>query len=107
MDFEDVFNDDYFKRMDNYHQRLHEKFESLNMDRCAIVPEVGDIVVVAGGLLGMGHDWILHEAVVIETGSQTYKVLFTNYRHFDGRESKMWIHPALIVDVIKKEKVEQ
>jgi len=80
------------------------RFESLNIDRCVDVPDVGDRVIVAAGLLGMGFPWVRYEAIVIEAGTQSYKVRFLDYKGYDNRVVEKWIHPALVTDVLRAKK---
>jgi len=85
------------------HKMKAEEFRRLLSDTSVKVPEVGDRVIVAAGLVGMGHLWIREEAKVIEVGDTSVKVLFPE-RGLYGKDVEMWIHPALITDVIKEKR---
>jgi len=94
--------DEMFKRMDRVHADRKDEFEKLRLDQSAIDAEEGDTVVVSAGPLGMGFDWVRLEAVVVRKGQQSLKVRFTDYKHALSDEPVvMWIHPALVTDVIK------
>jgi hypothetical protein len=62
-------------------------------------PSVGDRVVVAAGLLGMGHPWVRVEGVVVECASTSYKVEFPS-REYNGSVPCEWVHQSLITDVL-------
>lgn len=87
--------------MNRAHERERREFEKLLLDQCADIPKVGDKVVVACGLLGMGFPWIREEAVVAEVGSSSYKVRFPGRIDFTTQQpSTKWIHAALVTDVL-------
>jgi len=97
-----LFDDDYFKRIDERHNKKIDEFHKLLIDVCCIVPVVGDTVIVAAGLLGMGFDWERKEAVVLAVGGNSYKLQFVNEKDIITQKPKvMWIHPALVTDVIR------
>ena len=101
-----MFDEDFFKRMDENHRKREDEFQRLALDPCCIIPNVGDIVVVAAGLLGMGFDYIRLEAKVLCVGQISYKVRFTNETHvITGEPTEKWIHPSLITDVIRNTEV--
>ena len=88
--------DEHFRNLDKKNEEREEQFKKLYLDQCSVVPEVGDTVVVASGLLARGFNWIREEAKVLHVGS-SIKVQFV------GETKVHWIHPALITDVIKVE----
>ena len=107
-----MFDEDFFKRFDESQKRADEnhakrqqEFRRLELDACSIIPEVGDTVVVAAGLLGMGYEYLRLEAEVLRVGQLSYKVCFDvrEYRPLDGNPVEKWIHPALVTDVITSE----
>jgi hypothetical protein len=98
---------DYDREFRDSMRRDHEAadetkrhFQQLLIDPCMIIPEVGDTVVVAAGPLGMGFDWVRHEAEVLVVGQASYKVRFIDYKSYRGEVVEMWIHPAVVTDVI-------
>jgi hypothetical protein len=82
-------------------ENLDKNFRRLLAEPCMTAPEVGDRVVVASGLLGMGHPWIRHEAIVLEIAGAECRVRFIDYQSFSGDPKEMWVHPSLITAVIK------
>ena len=94
--------DKFFNRLDSNHKRRENEFNKLLLDQCCIVPGIGDTVIVAAGLLGMGFDWIRLEAEVVGIGQNSIKVRFITEKKFQSEEYiTKWIHPALVTDVIK------
>jgi hypothetical protein len=97
-----LFDDDYFKRMEKQQAKRKDEFNKLLVDQCCIIPEVGDTVVVAAGILGMGFAWIRKEAKVLAVGQNSYKVQFVDEKDIlTHKPTVMWIHPALVTDVIQ------
>lgn len=93
-----------FNDMERIWKKREDQFYKLLIDQCAIIPNVGDTVIIAAGLLGLGFDWVRLEAVVLKVGQNSFKIQFQTEKEF--RTSKLkeeWIHPALITDVIKQE----
>ncbi len=94
-----------FKDARNHWSKLEEEFRKIIADPSLKNPEQGDTVVVAAGLLNMGHPWIRKEATVIQVGETSYKISFNNYKMYgEDKPYEIWIHPRLITDVIKKDK---
>lgn len=93
-----MFNED----MREYHRKIDNEFHKLCCEPSQKIPKLGQRVIVAAGLLGMGHLWIREEAIVEEVGEVSIKVRFTNYKPFNGERGshELWIHPALITDVL-------
>lgn len=68
------------------------------------IPCVGDHVVIASGLLGMGMPWTRMEALVTQVGQTSYKIKLEVPNFLaqliavppDG----IWIHPCLVTDVL-------
>lgn len=86
-------------------RRREEEFKRLLVEPSTStrVPDIGDRVVVAAGFVGLGHLWVREEAVVEEKGDTSYKVRFVNFKPYNGGDRGsyvMWIHPALITDVL-------
>ena len=98
-----MFDDEFEKRIHEGHKRLDDDFRRLCMDPCSTAPQVGSRVVVAVGLLNMGHPWIREEGVVVEVGSTTYRVKFNRRYVVGGDEVVKWIHQALIIEVLEQE----
>ncbi|MCK9569108.1 hypothetical protein M0R72_09215 [Candidatus Pacearchaeota archaeon] len=100
---EDIFGrmDREFDRADKIRKDKQQQFEKLVMDQCCDIPEVGDSVIVAAGLLNRGFDWIRLEAKVLAVAPQSYKVQFER-NHYDGSPDIEWIHPAVVTDVIRQ-----
>lgn len=86
-------------RIGEHHKKMYAEFGRLVSDIPYKTVSVGDICVVAIGLLNRGHLWIRQECKVTGVGDMSVKV--RSYKKHDEWEE--WIHPALIVDVIKKE----
>ena len=77
----------------NEYQRLYE-------DVSVGVPEVGDRVVVAAGIIFNAHPWLRLEGEVIEVGNVSAKVrLITNSR---GETAECWIPISFITDILGK-----
>lgn len=96
-------DEDPFKEAHEYANETARLFQKQQTDECAILPELGDTVVLNARLLGMGHDWIRHEATVIAIGQLSYKVRFTDRKKFGTNEpEELWVHPAVITDVIRR-----
>lgn len=87
--------------INDYHRKLDSEFAKLINEPSARVPQVGDKVLVAVGLLGMGYLWVRLEAEVIETADTSYKVRFTDRKKWGSDElQEEWVHQALITDVV-------
>lgn len=91
-----------FRHAEKAADETKQQFEKLNLDRCMEIPNVGDTVIVAAGLLGMGFPWVRYEALVLATGQNSYRVRFLDYEGFRDRVVEQWIHPALVTDVIRQ-----
>lgn len=94
----------HFEHIDRKHEQMDAEFKRLLCEPSSRTPEAGDRVIVAGGFLNMGHLWMRYEAVVEEVGETSVKVRFTDYKMYNVPlgEYRMWVHPALITDVIPK-----
>jgi hypothetical protein len=88
-------------RADRYHRKLESDMDKLRAEPCLKFPKVGDRVIVAAGLLGMGHEWIRREAIVLECGDTNYKVQFTDYFLPGNKMVIEWIAGILITDVLE------
>lgn len=95
----DPFKDanDFWRGIEKHHDKMDSEFHKLCVEPSTKVPVVGDRVLVAAGLLGMGHAWVRLEATVVECGDTSFKVQFTDT--YESRKP-MWIHQALITDVL-------
>ena len=95
--------DNMMRRIDKHHDEMDAEFQKLICEPCSIVPEKGDTVVVAAGLIGMGHLWIRKAGTIIECGDTSYLV---GWHGFIGKYSdkETWVNQALITDVIRKTK---
>lgn len=102
MDDSFAFNDDPFglRHIHREQQRREEAVAKLVADPLMEIPEIGDTVVVACGLIGHGFDWIRKECVVVAKGQATYKVRHTG--HSKPLSWEEWIHPCLVTDIIRK-----
>lgn len=92
--FREVFSD--FRSIRKHHEELGVAFSKLLADPTSKVPQQGDRVVVAIGLLSMGHLWVRGEGVVLECGETSYKVQLDK----DECSRPIWVHQALIVEVL-------
>lgn len=92
------FDNDHMKHIDRYHEDLGGEFRRLCAEPCMKTANPGDRVVVAVGLLSMGHPWVRREGVVLEVGGGSVKVRMSDLQ---DQSREMWIHPALIVDVFE------
>lgn len=90
------------QRAEDYADRMRDEFCKLAIEPCTAIPKVGDRVLVAAGLLGMGHLWVREECEVLACGDTSYKVRFLNYKPvFEPVGSKTeWVHQALITDAV-------
>lgn len=86
----------HMNRIDDKHDALKEEFRKLLVEPCQKIPKPGDKVVVAGGLLSMGHPWIRIEAEVTDVADTSVKVRIDRKVYIYHE----WIHPALITDVL-------
>jgi hypothetical protein len=93
------FNDfsSHASDFDAQKQDREAEFRRLVAEPSSRVPAVGDRVVVAAGLLGLGWHWIRMEGEVLEVGEVSVKVRIADSR---GDPKVMWVHPALITDVL-------
>lgn len=99
--FEDM--NKFFSDIHESHSRLDSEFRRLCCEPSAKTPEAGSRVIVAAGLIGMGHPWIRLEATVIECGDTSYKVRFATHKEYGtNRLQETWVHQALITDVLAK-----
>ena len=99
-DFESMMN-----RAERHWNKLYDQMNQLRSDPCMTIPKVGDLVIVAGGPLGMGHAWIRLEAEVLHVASTSYKIRIHDRPKFlyPLGYQDMWIDPVLVLDVISKE----
>lgn len=88
-----------FESIRKSRESLHHEFEKLYLDPCTKEVNPGDRVVIAVGLLNRGHPWIREEGIVQEVGSVSVKVRFK--MNYDSEYTEVWIHPALICDVLE------
>ena len=102
--FDEYEDDDRLEEFNNYHQKLDNEFQKLLIDPCMNIPEVGDLVIVAAGLLGMGHPWVREEAKILAIADTSYQIEFTKYKSYDNKIIIQWIHTALVTDIIKSTK---
>lgn len=99
--------EDFFDRLDQVHKQRRDEFEKLRLDQSSELPEVGDVIVVAGGPLNMGFEWIRHEAVVLAVAQQSIKIRFTDRKDIiTGEPVVMWVHPAVVTDIIRQQRPE-
>jgi hypothetical protein len=97
----ELFGEGFWEGIQKAHNRMDDEFRRLCCEPSAKTPTTGCRVLVAAGLLGMGHPWIRLEATVIECGDTSYKVRFTDYRHVLTKElEEKWVHQSLITDVL-------
>ena len=92
--------DEIEKSADRYHAKLEKVREELRLDACTDPIEVGSRVLVAGYLLGMGHQWVRIEGVVLECSSTSYKVRLGLDGRGENRGKTLWVHQDLITDVL-------
>lgn len=96
-----LFDDmhEMFRSADKAREEREDEFRKLCAEPCLRVPEIGDRVLVAAGLLGMGYLWIRREAEVVSKGDTAYRIRFVNCESYhEGNEH--WVHQALITDVL-------
>ncbi len=87
-----------FNRSQDHVDEQKREFAKLLADSCVDIPEVGNRIVVAIGLLGYGHPWIRGECVVTEVGNTSYKVRYKDRcEEYNWEE---WVHQALVVEVL-------
>lgn len=85
--------------VDDYHKKLENEFYKLCSNPLNKKVKVGDKVVFAAGLVNRGHLWIREEAEVIDIGDKSVKIRYK--KSYDKDNNEIWIHPALIVDVLE------
>ncbi len=94
---------DSFRHAEEGARKTEHEFERLALDPCSDIPEVGDRVIVAVGLIGHGFAWVREEATVLEIGSSSYKVQLSKQKDFDSNKPvECWIHSVLVTDVLKR-----
>lgn len=76
------------------------EFLRLAAEPCQKTPVVGDRVLVAVGLLGMGHPWVRMEGVVLEVGDTACFVRLKD--RMLQKEEEEWVHNTLITDVLAR-----
>lgn len=82
----------------DHQRREREELLKLRAEPCLTPIVVGDRVLVASGLLGMGHLWIRREGTVLECAATAYKVDL-------GKACGIhWVHQDLITDVLGQAK---
>jgi hypothetical protein len=92
-----------FERAEDYADETKQLFLKMNDDRCEVIPEVGDTIVMNARLLGMGFDWIRYSGTCLAVGQNSYYVEFHDRMNFDTRKpERKWVHPAVVTDVIRK-----
>ncbi len=97
---EDSF-DEMFRDIYKYRDKLDSEFARLAAEPCSKVPQVGDRVLIAAGLVGKGHLWIRLEAVVLECADTAYYVKYKKYKLYrDTDTHEEWVHQAVITDVL-------
>lgn len=79
-------------------EEYSREFARLQTDPCCQIPKVGDRVVVAVGLLGLGHLYIREECEVLECGATTYKIQHSGRDEYENWVK--WVHQALIIEVL-------
>jgi hypothetical protein len=98
--------DEMFDRADKHREKLEDVMSKLRTDPCMEIPSVGDCVVIAAGPLGMGHNWIRLEAEVLHVANNSYKIIMRDRygkdKHYEG-----WIDPVLVLDIVKKERMDE
>lgn len=95
-----MFDDDFFKSIDESHARQRKNIERLKIDICMDIPEVNDHVLVNAGAVGRGHDWVIIEAKVLKVAKTAYFVEFLN-RPAIVSPDQCWINPVVITEVLK------
>ena len=94
----------HFDNMDKSHNQTDAEFRRLCAEPSSVPASKGDRVVVAAGFVGLGHLWVREEAEVMECGDTSVKVRFIHYTPYNRAKGtlEMWVHPALITDVLKE-----
>ena len=82
------------------HDARNTYFDALLANPCTQPVNVGDRVVVAAGLIGFGFKWERLEATVLEKGQNSIKVELEHKHPVNKVNYVMWIHPAIITDVL-------
>lgn len=86
---------------------LSESFIKLCAEMSSKTPCFGDRVLVSAGHIGFGHYWERIEMCVVECADTSYRCKFKEGSEDHGEEcypDGMWIHQALITDVLGKPK---
>ena len=90
------------ERIDRIHAELRDEFTKLCIEPSAKRPNIGDRVIVAVGLLQMGHLWIREEATVLEVADTSFHIEFKDKVVYGTNEPRrVWVHQALITDVLE------
>lgn len=101
--------DDWFSRMmdraDKHHEQMDAEFCRLAVEPSAKRPGIGDRVLLAVGLLNMGHLWMREEATVLECGDTSFRVQFRDRKEYStNAPMERWVHQAIITDVLASER---
>lgn len=99
--------DKFFEHAREHHKKMDEEFRRLCAEPCGKVPQKGDRVLIAAGLLGMGYPWVREEAVVMECGDTSYFVQFVHYKTYDEKTYSCWVNQNLITDVLAENQKEE
>lgn len=93
---------DVFENAEKEREEIKKEFEKLQADPCLKTPQKYDRVLFACGLLGMGFHWVRKEAIVVECGETSYKLLYPRNPLLlkDEPFATEWVHQALITDVL-------
>ena len=90
--------DDFFKKADERHEELKQEFQR----RIADMPQMpipGDSVILHAGLMQRGQMWARIEGKCTAISENSVRVEFKGY---DNRVIEEWVHPAVIVDILKQ-----
>jgi len=97
-DLEELWN--MFAEGRKHRDELHDQFKKLLAEPTTQIPKVGDTVVVAVGLLNMGHPWIRRAGKVLVAGDTSYKIHFEKQYKHEREKTIIWVHQTLITDVV-------
>lgn len=82
------------------HNERNMYFDALLANPCAQPVNVGDRIVVAAGLIGFGFKWERLEATVLKKGQNSIKIELEHKKPGTDVNWELWVHPAIITDVL-------
>ncbi len=87
-----------FQNTQRRREQMDDYLSKMQSEPCCQVPEVGDSVIVAVGLINRGHLWMREECEVTGVTGTCIRVKSVGTNVYKAWEE--WIDPILVLDVI-------